>query len=189
MGVTNFVLHIIWLASLGAACVFFWISTFGSDFVRAANGGRSCGFLKRNNGGVDWYGGFSAIPIIWWKPTIILHGLGCGIVLLSTVGALLTMFRCTQKHQRSVHNSAITGAIFIFLGLILFCVGFKDMKPGGQGSSTDCQICGASTSAFVLQDCKIGDDLIFMIVGVVGIVIGAIMGSCIDYDKAGQYAA
>ena len=135
------------------------------------------------------YGGFSAIPIIWWKPTIILHGLGCGIVLLSTVGALLTMFRCTQKHQRSVHNSAITGAIFIFLGLILFCVGFKDMKPGGQGSSTDCQICGASTSAFVLQDCKIGDDLIFMIVGVVGIVIGAIMGSCIDYDKAGQYAA
>lgn len=118
------------------------------------------------------YGGFNSIPIVWWKATIVMHGIGCAVVLLATVGSLMTVFRCTQKYQRTVHNSAITGAIFIFIGLILFCVGFKDMKSGGQGSSPVCEICGSMTGPFVLQDCKIGDDLIFMIVGVVGIVIG-----------------
>eukprot|EP00729_Bicosta_minor_P007386 gene7385-2171_t len=168
------------MACLAAACIFFWISTFGA-------GDRSCGFLKWGSGTNTWYGGFNSIPIVWWKATIVMHGIGCAVVLLATVGSLMTVFRCTQKYQRTVHNSAITGAIFIFIGLILFCVGFKDMKSGGQGSSPVCEICGSMTGPFVLQDCKIGDDLIFMIVGVVGIVIGAIMGSCIDYDKQGQY--
>jgi hypothetical protein len=172
------------MACLVAACVFFWISTFGPAFIQNVGGTLSCGFLKHDDvTGVDWYGGFSDIPIGWWKATIVLHGFGAAILLLSVAGAVVTLFSCFQKHQRSVHNMAISGAVFIFIGLILFCVGFKDMKEDAGAETQVCRICGDATGPFVLEDCKIGNDLIFMIIGVVAIVVGAIMGSCIEYDK------
>ena len=88
-----------------------------------------------------------------------------------------------------IHNTTAVASILIFIGLILFCVGFNEMSLGSisaKGRSAghfDCRFCGKDTSAFVLVDCTVGFHLILCIVAVVLVSITSCVGYFIHHEK------
>eukprot|EP00039_Didymoeca_costata_P018567 m.334020 g.334020 ORF g.334020 m.334020 type:complete len:188 (+) comp17270_c0_seq1:130-693(+) len=179
--------HLIWMLFLVICTVLFAIAFSGPDWINDRDSEQACGVIAFclteddcKPGGGERYGSFNNIPFDLWKATAVLLGLGLAFLALAALGALVTMIPAFQTHQGAVHNLSAFAAILIFIGLILFCVGFKDM--GCDSNCGLCEFCNEDTNPFVLVDCKLGRDLIITIIGVVLVSITSCLGYTVNHD-------
>ena len=183
--------HILWSILLIVSAIVFAIAFSGGDWIHPAEGSRfdkdlACGIVKYIDAKDEQhtYGSLSDNPIMWWRICTVFVGIGMGILFLSAVGSIVTMVPCAQPYQGMVHNASAGSSILIFVGLIFFCVGFKDMV--GEGDGAGCKFCGEDTSAFVLVDCTIGDHLIMCIIAVILVSITSCVGYFIHHRRDGS---
>lgn len=101
-------------------------------------------------------------------------GIGIFLVWISAIGSLVTLFM--TEYQPAIHNLGAWGGGFTLLGLLFWAAGLGVMSYSDD--SAPCNICGVATSAFVLNNCTLGDGMIYMIVG---LVVGCIAG-CVGYS-------
>lgn len=183
--------------------VLFWIAFTGPDWIKMYDEDNdefdiACGVISycadvdrgeyksaKCNGSGERYGSaLSDIPIVWWRWTAVLAGIGLVILILCCIGALVTLIPAAQHLQIWVHNTSALSIILILVGLILFCVGFEEMGADDGRFEAPCKFCGDKTSAFVLENCNMGRDLIINIVAVILVSLTCCLGYSVSHSQS-----